>query len=147
LGLQFHDLDRETNTALVLLAAPAHTGKLHSVTSRAFRRDSSLKSTGMKNIRSAFAEMAARQHAARPTSLLGQLSRSSGSGDARREDLRRALDTAISGLHALESLNEQREMRWVEEKHRFDEEKEKILLPLKQMLGIGVFGNRADRAP
>ncbi|KAN0129989.1 hypothetical protein V8E53_012143 [Lactarius tabidus] len=44
----FHALDRETDTTLVFLAAPSQTGKLHSVASRAFRRDSSLhKSTDM----------------------------------------------------------------------------------------------------
>jgi hypothetical protein len=73
-ALQVRALDRETNTAFVLLAAPSHTGKLHSAASRAVRRDSSLKSTDMKNIRSAFAEISSRQHATHTASLLEQLS-------------------------------------------------------------------------
>ncbi|KAF8267345.1 hypothetical protein EI94DRAFT_1801824 [Lactarius quietus] len=141
---ELHALDRETNTTLVLLAAPSSTGKFHSVVSRAVRRDSSLNSTDMKNIRSAFAEMASRQNTTRPTSLLEQLWRASRSSDACEEDLRCALDTAIGSLHALESLYEQRERRWIEEKHRLDEEKEKVLLLLKQVLGVGVSGNLAD---
>ncbi|KAN0126344.1 hypothetical protein V8E53_015133 [Lactarius tabidus] len=58
---QFHAPDRETGTTLVLRAAPSHTGQLHSVASRAVRRDSSLhESTDMVCIRSAFAELASR---------------------------------------------------------------------------------------
>ncbi|KAH8984635.1 hypothetical protein EDB92DRAFT_1886394 [Lactarius akahatsu] len=152
----FHALDRETDTTLVLLAAPSHSGKLHSVASRAVRRDNSLiESSDMMNIRSAFAEMAARRRASRSSSLLEQLSRASSSSrdgspssssDAREEDLRRALDTAIGSLHALGSLYERREMRWIEEKHRLDEDKEKVQLLLKQVLGVGVVGNLVDTA-
>ncbi|KAN0132937.1 hypothetical protein V8E53_009302, partial [Lactarius tabidus] len=62
----FHALDRETDTTLVLLAAPSQTGKLRSVASRAIRRDSSLhESTDIACIRSAFAELAARRRASR----------------------------------------------------------------------------------
>ncbi|KAH9068291.1 hypothetical protein EDB83DRAFT_2378183 [Lactarius deliciosus] len=152
----FHALDRETDTTLVLLAAPSHSGKLHSVASRAVRRDNSLiESPDMMSIRSAFAEMAARRRASRSSSLLEQLSRASSSSrdgspssnsDAREEDLRRALDTAIGSLHALGSLYERREMRWIEEKHRLDEDKEKVQLLLKQVLGVGVVGNLVDTA-
>ncbi|KAH8992897.1 hypothetical protein EDB92DRAFT_1796860 [Lactarius akahatsu] len=152
---EFHALDRETDTTLVLLAAPFHTGKLHLVASRAVRCNSSLKSTDMANIRSAFAEMAARRHASRPASLLEQLSLafssssdgpSSRSSDAREKGLRCALDTAIGGLHTLGSLYEQREMRWIEEKLRLDEDKEKVQLLLKQVLGVGAFGNFVNTA-
>ena len=153
---QFHALDRETDTTLVLLAAPSHTGKLHSVASRAVRRDSSLhESTEMANIRAAFAELNGRRRASRPSSLLEQLSRASSSSrdgspssnsDAREEDLRRALDTAIGSLHALGSLYERREMRWIEEKHRLDDDKEKVQMLLKQVLGVGVVGNLVDTA-
>ena len=139
----------------MLLAAPSHSGKLHLVASRAVRRDSSLKPTDMRNIRSAFADMASRQHATCPPSLLEQLSRAglssndepslSGSG-AREEDLRRALDTAIGSLHALGTLYERREMRWIEEKLKLDEDKAKVQLLLKQVLGVSVVGNLADSA-
>ncbi|KAH9991504.1 hypothetical protein BJV77DRAFT_1007848 [Russula vinacea] len=145
----FHALDRETDTTLVLLAAPSHSGKLHSVASRAIRRDVELlDSPDMLNIRSAFAEVAARRRASRSSSLLEQLSRASSSprdgspsssSDAREEDLRRALDTAIGSLRALE-------MRWIEEKHRLDDDKEKVQLLLKQVLGVGVVGNLVETA-
>ncbi|KAN0128914.1 hypothetical protein V8E53_013287 [Lactarius tabidus] len=137
----FHALDRETNTTLMLLAAPFHTGKLHSVASRAVRRDRSRTPTDTKNIPS-------RQHAPRPTSLLEQLAsslRDGCSSGAREEDLRRALDTAIGSLHALGSLYERREMRWVEEKHRLNEDKEKVQLLLNQVLGAGIFDKLPDR--
>ncbi len=109
----------------------------------------------MMSIRSAFAELAARRRASRSSSLLEQLSRASSSSrdgspssssDAREEDLRRALDTAIGSLHALGNLYEQREMRWIEEKHRLDDDKEKVQLLLKQVLGVGVVGNLVDTA-
>ncbi|KAI9510996.1 hypothetical protein F5148DRAFT_1175117 [Russula earlei] len=144
----FHALDCETDTTLVLLAAPSHTGKLHSVASRAIRRDVELlDSSDMIKIRSAFAEVAGRRRTSRSESLLEQLSRASSSSrdgspssssDAREEDLRRALDTAIGSLRALGSLYEQREMRWIEEKNRLDEDKDKVDLLLKQVLGAGV---------
>ncbi|KAN0129983.1 hypothetical protein V8E53_012137 [Lactarius tabidus] len=125
----FHALDRETDTTLVFLAAPSQTGKLHSVASRAFRRDSSLhKSTDM----------------ASSSSRDGSPSSSS---DAREEDLRRALDTAIRQLaRVLRSLYERWWMRWIEEKRRLDEDKEKVQLLLKQVLGVGIAGNLVDTA-
>lgn len=44
-----------------LLAAPSHTSKLHSVTSRAIRRDVELRNSfDMMTIRSVFAEVATR---------------------------------------------------------------------------------------
>ena len=138
----------------MLLAAPSHTGKLHSVASRAIRRDLKLlNSSDMTTIRSAFAEVAARRRASHSASLLEQLSRvsssphdGSGSSEARKEDLRRALDTTIGSLSALGRLYEQREMRWIEEKRRLDEDKEKVQLLLKQVLGVGVVGNLVETA-
>ena len=50
----------------------------------------------------------------------------SSSCDTREEDLCLALDTAIGSLPALGGLYEQREMRWIEERHRFDNNKERI---------------------
>ena len=149
---QFHALDRETNTPLMLLAAPFHSGKFHSVASRAVRRDRSRMPVDMKNIRSSFAEITSRQRAQRSTSLLETTSFSSRDGRsncAREENLLRALDTTIGSLHALGCLYEQREMRWVEEKHRLDEDKEKVQLLLNQVLGarlgVGIFDNLANR--
>jgi hypothetical protein len=51
------------------------------------------------------------------------------------------LDTAIGSLRGLGSLYKQREMRWIEEKQRFDEDNETIRLLLKQVLDVGVVGN------
>ncbi len=45
-----------------------------------------------------------------------------------------------SSLCALGSLYEQRDICWIEEKHRLDEDKEKVLLLLRQMFGAGVVG-------
>ena len=136
----------------MLLAAPSHTGKLHSAASRAVRRD---RFPDMKNIRSAFAEISSRQHTTRTASLLEQLSQAhsssrdrfpSSSRGAREKDLRRALDTAIGSLHALGTLYERREMRWAEEKLRLDEDKDKVELVLKQVLGTSIFGAIGDPA-
>ena len=70
-GSYFHALDREKDTALVLLAASPHKGKLRSVTSRAIRWDVKLRnSSDMMAIRSAFAEVAAHRRASRSASLL-----------------------------------------------------------------------------
>ncbi|KAH9160798.1 hypothetical protein EDB89DRAFT_2081284 [Lactarius sanguifluus] len=85
------------------------------------------------NIRSAIAEMAARRCASRSSSLVEQLSCASSSrngspsssSDTRKKNLHRALDTAIGSLHTLGSLYERREMRWIEEKHRLDEDQGK----------------------
>ncbi|KAH9039243.1 hypothetical protein EDB85DRAFT_2182013 [Lactarius pseudohatsudake] len=148
-----HALDRETDTTFVLLAAPSHSGKLHSVALCAVRRD--IVSSDMMNIRSPFAEIAARRRTSRSSSFVEQLLRAlsssrdgspSSSRGAREEDLRRALDTAIGNLHALGSLYERREMRWIEEKHRLDKDKEKVQLLLKQVLDVGVVGNLVDTA-
>jgi hypothetical protein len=35
-------------------------------------------------------------------------------------------------------------MRWIEEKHRLDDDKEKVQLLLKQVLGVGVVGNLVE---
>ena len=50
----------------------------------------------------------------------------------RKDDLRRALDTAIGSLHVLVSLYGRREMRWIKEKFRLGEDKEKVQLLLNR---------------
>ena len=106
-------------------------------------------------MRTAFAEIAARRRASRSVSLIEQLSSaSSPPGDGspssssvtREEDLWGSLDTVIGSLRALGSLYEQQEMRWIEEKHRLDEDKEKVQLLLRQALGVGVVGNIVETA-
>ena len=91
--------------------------------------------------------------ASRSSSLLEQLPRASSSSrdespssnNAREDDFRHALDTAIGSLHALVSLYRRREMRWIEEKFRLGEDKERVQLLLKQVLGAGVVGNWSTR--
>ena len=93
----------------------------------------------MVGIRSAFTELASRCHASRSSSLLEQLPRASpsshggspSSSNERKDDLRRALDTAIGSLHVLVSLYRRREMRWIKEKFRLGEDKERVQLLLK----------------
>ena len=140
----------------MLLAAPSHSGKLHSVASCAIRRDVELHdSSDMANIRTAFAEVAARRCASRSASLLEQLSCASSSshdglpsssGDVHEEDLCRVLDTAIGSLRALGSLYEQQEMRLIKERYRLDDDKEKVQLLLRQVLGVGVIGDLVETA-
>ena len=135
----------------MLLAAPSHSSKLHSVTSRALRRDSSLaRSAEMSNLRGAFSQLASRRTAARVrsqsevTSLVERLSLASSSRDgspasneSKEEDLRRALDAALGSLSALGGIYEQREVRWVEEMRRLDEDRLRVQLLLSQVLGVG----------
>ena len=95
--------------------------------------------TDMVGIRSAFTELASRCHASRSSSLLEQLPRASpsshggspSSSNERKDDLRRALDTAIGSLHVLVSLYGRREMRWIKEKFRLGED-EKVQLLLNR---------------
>jgi hypothetical protein len=66
--------------SLVLLVGPSHTAKLHSVTLRSVRRDSSLhQSTNMASICAIFAELSGRRHASCSLSLLKHLSLASSS--------------------------------------------------------------------
>ncbi|KAH9981084.1 hypothetical protein BGW80DRAFT_1247875 [Lactifluus volemus] len=136
----FHALDREMDTTLVLLASPSHTaGSMQS------RHGQLVATSGDLNL-------AAWRRALRSPSLLKQLQHAlsssrdgspSSSSDVHEEDVRRTLDTAIGSLHAIGSLYEQRERRWVEEKQRLDKDKDKVQLLLKQVLGVGV-GNLID---
>ncbi|KAH9014252.1 hypothetical protein EDB85DRAFT_2214683 [Lactarius pseudohatsudake] len=71
----FHALDCKTDTTLVLLAVPSHSGKLHSVASHAICRDNSLiELSDMMNICSTFAKMAACCRASRSSSRRAALS-------------------------------------------------------------------------
>ncbi|KAH9027220.1 hypothetical protein EDB85DRAFT_2148637 [Lactarius pseudohatsudake] len=115
---------------------PSHSGKLHSIVSCAIHHDNSLiESSDMMNIHSTFAEMAARRHTSRLSSLVEQLSCTSSSShngsplsssNAHEKNLHCMLDTAIGSLNTLGSLYERREMHWIEEKHRLDEDQEKV---------------------
>ena len=140
----------------MLHAAPSHSGKLHSVASHVIRRDVELLDmSDMMNIHTTFAEVAAHRHVSRLASLkqfLHALSPCDGSplssSDTHAEDSSfcHAPDTAIGSLCTLGDLYGQREMRWIEEKHRLDNDKEKVLLLLRQVLDIGVVGDLVETA-
>lgn len=143
----FQALDRQTDATMVLLASPSHTTKLHALRSRSIRRQPILASSvNMNQIRSGFAHMAAQRRATRPekSSLVDRLMISSGSsgGDGSdgstasvEENLRRALDAALGSLGAMGEVYEQREARVLEELQRSREDRERVELLLKQVLG------------
>ncbi|KAI0092873.1 hypothetical protein BDY19DRAFT_926868 [Irpex rosettiformis] len=138
-------IDRETDTTLLVLAAPAHSKKLHALTSRNIRRDPNLlHSTTLTKIRSSFSALAEQRRASRTPkiSLVEQLSgqsNSSADGSQNGEsDLRRALEAALGSLGALSTLYDQREARWREEMRRLGEDREHVAFLLSQVLGPSV---------
>ncbi|EMD41139.1 hypothetical protein CERSUDRAFT_111705 [Gelatoporia subvermispora B] len=143
----FQALDRETDATLVLMAAPSHTGKLYSLTSRSLRREASLyNSPVLASMRGAFQHLAAQRRSARckRISLAERLSTrsgssadgSSGSGELHsEEDLRNALEAALGSLGELGKLYEERESRWKDEMRQISEDREKVELLLRQALG------------
>ncbi|KAH9887672.1 hypothetical protein C8Q73DRAFT_656509 [Cubamyces lactineus] len=143
----FQALDRETDTTLVLLAAPSHSTKLHALTSRAIRRDATLtNSPALANLRRSFSRLAVERRAARKAqhmSLAERLSSRSissedgspGASSPGDMDLRRALDAALGSLGALNAIYEQREARWRDEMRKQNEDRERIELLLRQALG------------
>ncbi|KDR74301.1 hypothetical protein GALMADRAFT_70957 [Galerina marginata CBS 339.88] len=143
----FQALDRQTDATMVLLASPSHTTKLHALRSRSIRRQSMLASSvNIDQIRSGFARMAAQRRATRPdkSSLVDRLMVSSGSSGGDGSDgsstsvegnLRRALDAALGSLGAMGEVYEQREARVLEELQRSREDRERVELLLRQVLG------------
>ncbi|KAI0337358.1 hypothetical protein BDW22DRAFT_1339998 [Trametopsis cervina] len=138
----FRALDRETDTAVLVLAAPTHSKKLYALTSRNIRRDANLlQSPSLTKIRNNFAALAEQKRVTRTPriSLVEQLSsQSSASVDGSQsgeESLRRALDAAIGSLGALTTLYDHREARWREEMRRLGEDREHVELLLRQVLG------------
>jgi hypothetical protein len=143
----FQALDRQTDATLVLMAAPSHSTKLHSITSRSIRRDPALvNSPAMSSLRSSFRHVASRRRVSRANrvSLADRLLSNSGSStggsdgssESREEDLRRALQAALGSLGALGGLYDQREARWREEMRRISDDRETVELLLKQALHI-----------
>ncbi|RDX48554.1 hypothetical protein OH76DRAFT_1404830 [Lentinus brumalis] len=144
----FQALDRETDSTLVLLASPAHSTKLHALTSRSIRRDPALaNSTALASVKRSFSHLAGQRRIARKAqriSLVERLSSnasadgSPGAGSPGEVDLRRALETALGSLGALQSIYDQREARWREEMRRLNDDRERVELLLGQALGTGV---------
>ena len=100
----------------------------------------------MNELRNAFARMSSQCRASRPdksSSLVDRLlvtSSSSGDGSdgsscSVEENLRRALDAALGSLGALGEVYEQREARVLEELQRSRDDRERVELLLKQVLG------------
>jgi hypothetical protein len=129
------------------MAAPSHTTKLHSLTSRSIRRDPTLKnSPAMSNMRTSFRHLASRRRVSRANKLSladrllsnsgSSTGGSDGSSESREEDLRRALQAALGSLGALGGLYDQREARWREEMRRISDDRETVELLLKQALHI-----------
>ncbi|KAL0948798.1 hypothetical protein HGRIS_008928 [Hohenbuehelia grisea] len=151
----FQALDRQTDTTLVLLAAPPHSSKLHTITSRSIRRQPGWQHMpAMAGLRSNFRKMATYRRSVRAQrpSLVDRLmmmhgaSSSSGSGAegtgsdssgsaSREEELKRVLDAALGSLGALGEMYDHREARWHEEMRRIKEDREMVELLLGQALG------------
>lgn len=142
----FQALDRQTDATMVLLASPSHTTKLHALRSRSIRRQSALaNSSSMNELRNAFARISSQRRATRPdkSSLVDRLlvnsgslgEGSDGSSCSVEENLRRALDAALGSLGALGEVYEQREARVLEELQRSRDDRERVELLLKQVLG------------
>ncbi|KAJ7165586.1 hypothetical protein C8R43DRAFT_878493 [Mycena crocata] len=138
----FNALDRQTDATLVLLAAPSHSTKLHSLTSRSIKRHPLLShSPAMTNVRLGFRHIASQRRVTRShhSSLADRFMVSNPSGDgsdtSREEDLKRALGTALGSLGALKGIYEQREARWAEEMRRISDDRERVELLLRQVLG------------
>ena len=132
---------------MVLLAAPSHSTKLHVVTSRSIRRNAGLGRSGaMSGVRAGFREVAVQRRSTRTpkASLVERLLVPSGSSDgsdgsfeSREEDLNRLMGGVLGGLGALGSIYEQREARWNEEMRRISEDRERVELLLRQIIGEG----------
>ncbi|KIK22483.1 hypothetical protein PISMIDRAFT_102495 [Pisolithus microcarpus 441] len=149
----FQALDFETDTTMILLAAPSHSNKLHTLTSRFVRREQLDKSPAMTTVRTAFKGIASRRRAARSrsTSLIQQLVNASatlgegsdGSSDAREGELKRALEAALGSLDELRTIYEQRVARWEHEMDRIADERDRVDLLLHQTLGVSLQQNVA----
>ncbi|KAF9236902.1 hypothetical protein BU15DRAFT_49464 [Melanogaster broomeanus] len=149
----FQTLDSETDTTMILLAAPSDSTKLHALTSRSIRRDQLIKSPAMSQIRTAFKGIASRRRTTRSrtatiierllssTSLAGDTS--DASSESREGDLKRALETALGSLDALRMIYENRVSRWEDEMSRITDERERVELLLRQTLGVSLQPNGA----
>lgn len=147
--VQFQALDRQTDATMMILAAPSHSTKLYSLKSRAIRRQTvQAISAPMKEVRAGFSRIASQRRTTRlhrPSIVERFMLPSSGSGgdgsdassESREEDLKRALEVALGSLGALGGIYEQREARWVDEMRRISEDRERVELLLRQVLGDG----------
>ncbi|KIL54594.1 hypothetical protein M378DRAFT_43137, partial [Amanita muscaria Koide BX008] len=131
----FQNLDRQTDTTMVLVASPADSSKLHMISSRSIRRTPVLsRSPAMHQLKASFRGVAQhrRQTRTRKIPIIDHiLTASSAGGDgsdgssseSREGDLRRALDAALNGLDVLKNMYEYRTARWNDEMTRMHQEK------------------------
>ncbi|TFL00029.1 hypothetical protein BDV98DRAFT_509360 [Pterulicium gracile] len=145
----FHALDRQTASTLVMLAAPSHSKKLHSVVSRSIKRDPSLSSsTQFRGIRTSFSRLSNHQraikHSQKPQSLSALIlshaqtgvGSSTGGTSEREEELRRALQLTLGTLSVVGGIFEQREARFKEEIKRVGMDKATVAELVGRVLGV-----------
>ncbi|KXN91144.1 hypothetical protein AN958_02828 [Leucoagaricus sp. SymC.cos] len=142
----FRALDRQTDATMVLLAAPSHSTKLYSMGSRSVRRQNlDRNSPDMTALKNNFKRIAAHRRKTRShvkASVVDRfLASSAASGDgsdtseSREQDLKRALETTLGSLRAFEHIFTERESRTAEEMRRIKEDRERVEILLKQVLG------------
>ncbi|KAG2115606.1 hypothetical protein BD769DRAFT_1629929 [Suillus cothurnatus] len=118
----FQALDYETDTTMVLLAAPSHSTKLHALTSRSIRPS---RANGITLVER----------------LLNSTSSgdgSDGSSESWEGDLKCALETALGSLGALRSIYNHRITRWEDEMGRVNDERDRVEMLLCQTLGVSL---------
>lgn len=143
----FQALDRQTDATMMLLASPSHTTKLHALHSRSIRRQPLLSnSLNMKELKRSFGAIAAQRRATRreKSPVMDRLMASSGSSTGDGSDgsstltegnLRRALELALDSLQTMGQVYEDREARVFEDLKRSREDRERLELLLKQIVG------------
>ncbi|KAF8638470.1 hypothetical protein AX17_002181 [Amanita inopinata Kibby_2008] len=146
LAQAFQNLDRQTDTTMVLVAAPADSTKLHIMSSRSIRRQLLVnRSPAMHQLKAGFRGIAHYRRHSRTRKvpiidhILTQTSSSGdgsdGSSESREGDLRRALEAALNSLDVLKNMYEQREARWNDEMGRMHKDKENVEFLMKQLFG------------
>lgn len=143
---------------MVLLAAPSHSTKLYSVRSRSVRRQA--LQTGAPDIaplKIGFKRIAAHRRMTRShnkSSLVDRFLVSSGTSgegsdgsESREVELKRAFETAVGSLGAFEHIFAEREARWAEEMKRISEDRERVEMLLRQVLGDRHTSSTTPTAP
>lgn len=143
---------------MVLLAAPSHSTKLHFVCSRSVRRP--VSQAGVPDItplKTGFKHIATHRRKTRSytkSSLVDRFLVSSGTSgegsdgsESREEELKRALEAAVGSLGAFQHIFQEREARWVEEMRRISDDRERVEILLRQVLGERRMSNTTPTAP
>lgn len=128
---------------MVLLAAPSHSTKLHTVRSRCIRRQAGQPNApDMTPLKVGFKRMATHRRKTRShpqASLAEKILESSPapgeSSDGSEVGWKRAFETAVNSLSAFESIFAEREARISEEMRKASEDRERMDLVLRQIFG------------